>query len=42
MAKDVHAMLARFVADQSGRPAEAAEAWLCDLRKQGRYQRDVY
>ncbi len=42
MAKDVHAMLARIVADQSGRPAEAAEAWLGDLRKQGRYQRDVY
>jgi sulfite reductase (NADPH) flavoprotein alpha-component len=42
MAKDVHAMLARVVADQSGRSAEAAEAWLSDLKKQGRYQRDVY
>jgi sulfite reductase (NADPH) flavoprotein alpha-component len=42
MAKDVHAMLARVVADQSGRSPEAAEAWLSDLRKQGRYQRDVY
>ena len=42
MAKDVHAMLARIVADQSGRTAEAAEAWLGDLRKEGRYQRDVY
>ncbi len=42
MAKDVHAMLARIVADQSGRSAEAAETYLSDLRKQRRYQRDVY
>ncbi len=42
MAKDVHAMLARIVADQSGRTPEAAEAYLGDLRKQRRYQRDVY
>jgi sulfite reductase (NADPH) flavoprotein alpha-component len=42
MAKDVHATLARVVADQSGRSAEAAEAWLGDLRKERRYQRDVY
>jgi sulfite reductase (NADPH) flavoprotein alpha-component len=42
MAKDVHAMLAATVADQSGRAPEAAEAYLADLRKQRRYQRDVY
>lgn len=40
MAKDVHATLAAIVADQ--RPAEAAEAYLADLKKQRRYQRDVY
>ena len=42
MAKDVHAMLRRIVEDRSGRDAEAAEAWLADLRHAGRYQRDVY
>jgi sulfite reductase (NADPH) flavoprotein alpha-component len=42
MAKDVHATLVRIVAEQSGRSAEAAEAYLGDLRKQRRYQRDVY
>ena len=35
-------MLAAIVADQSGRAPEAAEAYLADLRKQRRYQRDVY
>jgi sulfite reductase (NADPH) flavoprotein alpha-component len=42
MAKDVHATLAAIVADQSQRSAEAAEAYLADLKKQHRYQRDVY
>ena len=42
MAKDVHATLAAIVADQGQRPAEAAEAYLADLKKQHRYQRDVY
>jgi sulfite reductase (NADPH) flavoprotein alpha-component len=42
MAKDVHAMLAAIVADQSARSPEAAEAYLADLKKQRRYQRDVY
>jgi sulfite reductase (NADPH) flavoprotein alpha-component len=42
MAKDVHAMLAQIVADQSGRPADAAEAWLAELKRARRYQRDVY
>jgi sulfite reductase (NADPH) flavoprotein alpha-component len=42
MAKDVHATLAAIVADQGRHPAEAAEAYLADLKKQHRYQRDVY
>ena len=42
MAKDVHATLAAIVADQGQRSAEAAEAYLADLKKQHRYQRDVY
>ena len=42
MAKDVHATLTAIVADQGQRPAEAAEAYLADLKKQHRYQRDVY
>lgn len=42
MAKDVHAMLARIVADQGARDREAAEAFLDDLRRAGRYLRDVY
>ncbi len=42
MAKDVHATLRRIVEDRSGRDAEAAEAWLTDLKRAGRYQRDVY
>ena len=42
MAKDVHATLAAIVADQGQRPAEAAETYLADLKKQHRYQRDVY
>jgi sulfite reductase (NADPH) flavoprotein alpha-component len=42
MAKDVHATLTAIVADQSGRSPEAAEAYLTDLKKQRRYQRDVY
>ena len=42
MAKDVHATLAAIVADRSGRSPEAAETYLADLKKQRRYQRDVY
>jgi sulfite reductase (NADPH) flavoprotein alpha-component len=42
MAKDVHTMLGAIVADCSGRTPEAAEAYLVDLKKQRRYQRDVY
>ena len=42
MAKDVHATLVRIVTEQSGGSGEAAEAWLADLRRERRYQRDVY
>jgi sulfite reductase (NADPH) flavoprotein alpha-component len=42
MAKDVDAMLARIVADQSGRAPEAALAYLAELKRARRYQRDVY
>ena len=42
MAKDVQAMLLRIVAEQGDKRPEAAEAYLSDLRRQGRYQRDVY
>jgi sulfite reductase (NADPH) flavoprotein alpha-component len=42
MAKDVHATLAALVADCSARSPDAAEAYLADLKKQRRYQRDVY
>ncbi|MGH6903733.1 MAG: sulfite reductase [NADPH] flavoprotein alpha-component, partial [Geminicoccaceae bacterium] len=42
MARDVHAMLAAIVADQSGRSVADAEAYLSALRKERRYQRDVY
>jgi sulfite reductase (NADPH) flavoprotein alpha-component len=42
MGKDVHTTLAALVADQSGRSATDAEAYLTDLKKQRRYQRDVY
>jgi sulfite reductase (NADPH) flavoprotein alpha-component len=42
MAKDVHATLAAIVADRSGCSPDAAEAYLADLKKQRRYQRDVY
>ena len=42
MAKDVHAMLLRVIADQSGGDADAATAYLDGLRRSGRYLRDVY
>jgi sulfite reductase (NADPH) flavoprotein alpha-component len=42
MAKDVHAMLAAIVADRSGRSPAAAETYLAELKKERRYQRDVY
>ena len=42
MAKDVHATLARIVADQSGGSEEAAAEYLRTLAQAGRYKRDVY
>jgi sulfite reductase (NADPH) flavoprotein alpha-component len=42
MAKDVDAMLQRIVAEAGGRPADVAQAYLADLKRAGRYQRDVY
>jgi sulfite reductase alpha subunit-like flavoprotein len=35
-------MLLRIVAEQSGKGPEAAEAYIADLRRHNRYQRDVY
>lgn len=42
MAKDVDAVLHEIVATQGGMDAEAAAAFVKNLRKEGRYQRDVY
>jgi len=42
MAKDVHAMLARIIADQSGRNDEHAQSYLREMQKSGRYLKDVY
>jgi len=42
MARDVDAMVQAIVAEAGGRPADAAKAYVADLKRQGRYQRDVY
>ena len=42
MAPDVHAVLLEVVAEHGGRSAEEAETYMADLKKSGRYQRDVY
>lgn len=42
MAHDVHEALIQVVASQSGKSREAAEAYVEDLKKTKRYQRDVY
>ena len=42
MAKDVHAMLLAVIADQSGRDADDAAAYLREMQRAGRYLRDVY
>ena len=42
MARDIHAMLAAIVADQSHCSIADAESHLAALRKERRYQRDVY
>ncbi len=42
MAKDVHDMLLRILADQGNQDADAAKAELDGIRRDGRYLRDVY
>ena len=42
MAKDVDAALHALVAEQGGMTPEAAVEWVKQLKKDGRYQRDVY
>ncbi|MEZ9466511.1 assimilatory sulfite reductase (NADPH) flavoprotein subunit [Vibrio breoganii] len=42
MAKDVQSTLLEIAQQQGGLNPESAEEWLKDLRKQKRYQRDVY
>ncbi len=42
MAKDVEDTLLRIAVEQGGKSEGAAKAWLADLTKAGRYQRDVY
>ena len=42
MAKDVHAMLLRILADQGGQSDTAAKTELDAIRRDGRYLRDVY
>ncbi len=42
MAGDVHEMLIQIAEREGGMPREDAEAWVADLKKQKRYQRDVY
>ena len=42
MAKDVDAALREIIATQGGLTAEAADAFVADMKKTGRYARDVY
>jgi sulfite reductase (NADPH) flavoprotein alpha-component len=42
MARDVDAMLHRIIEDQSGRSNDDVAAYVTDLKKNRRYQRDVY
>jgi len=42
MAPDVHATLEKIVEREGGMSADAARAYVAELRQQGRYQRDVY
>jgi len=42
MAKDVHKALLQIISEQSDRSLEEAEAFLKQLKKENRYQRDVY
>jgi len=38
----VHAMLLRIIADQTGRDADNAAAYLHEMQRARRYLRDVY
>jgi sulfite reductase (NADPH) flavoprotein alpha-component len=42
MAKDVHETLISIIEKEGAMSRDAAEAYLKDMQKQGRYQRDVY
>ncbi|WP_017444920.1 assimilatory sulfite reductase (NADPH) flavoprotein subunit [Gayadomonas joobiniege] len=42
MAKDVHEALVTIIEQQGGKSREEAEAYVSDMRKNKRYQRDVY
>ena len=42
MAKDVNEALISVIEKEGSFDREAAEAYLKDMQKQGRYQRDVY
>ena len=42
MAVDVHETLVSIIQNQGGKSREAAEAYVEDLKKTKRYQRDVY
>ncbi|WP_186580016.1 assimilatory sulfite reductase (NADPH) flavoprotein subunit [Aquibacillus kalidii] len=42
MAKDVHNTLISIIEKEGGKSQEEAEAFIADMRKQKRYQRDVY
>jgi sulfite reductase (NADPH) flavoprotein alpha-component len=42
MAKDVHNTLIEVIVKEGAMSHEEAEAYLSDMQKQGRYQRDVY
>ncbi len=42
MARDVHDALRQICIEQGGMPGEAAAAFLAELARAGRYQRDVY
>ncbi|MET0314672.1 MAG: sulfite reductase [NADPH] flavoprotein alpha-component, partial [Hansschlegelia sp.] len=42
LAPDVHEALIGLVASEGGRTRDAAESYVRDLQREGRYQRDVY
>lgn len=42
MAKDVHQALIDIAAEQGGKSPEQAEAWVKQIQKEKRYQKDVY